>query len=80
MEYATNELGFRWGMTTNGILLTDENIEKLKKANMETISISIDGIGETHNSFRGVSDSYNIILNNIKNYLSNNNFIFDFLF
>ena len=28
MEYATNELGFRWGMTTNGILLNDENIEK----------------------------------------------------
>ena len=65
MEYATNELGFHWGMTTNGILLTDENIEKLKKSNMETISISIDGIGETHNSFRGVPDSYNTILKNI---------------
>ena len=31
MEYATNELGFHWGMTTNGILLTEENIQKLKK-------------------------------------------------
>jgi sulfatase maturation enzyme AslB (radical SAM superfamily) len=29
-------------MTTNGILMNDENIEKLKKANMETISISVD--------------------------------------
>lgn len=66
MEYATNELGFHWGMTTNGILLTDENIEKLKQSNMETISISIDGIGETHNSFRGVPASYNTILKNIK--------------
>ena len=26
MQYATNELGFHWGMTTNGILLNDENI------------------------------------------------------
>lgn len=66
MEYATNELGFHWGMTTNGILLNDDNIEKLRKANMETISISIDGLEQTHDSFRGVSGSYKIITNNIK--------------
>ena len=66
MEYATNELGFRWGMTSNGILLNDENIEKLRKANMESISISIDGLEETHNKFRGVPNSYNIIIDNIK--------------
>ena len=66
MEYATNELGFHWGMTTNGILLTVENIEKLRKANLETISISIDGLEETHNKFRGVSNSYQTIINNIR--------------
>ncbi len=66
MEYATNELGFHWGMTTNGILLTDENIEKLKKSNLETISISIDGIGKTHDDFRGVPGSYDMIISNIK--------------
>ena len=66
MEYATNELGFHWGMTTNGILLNDENIQKLKKANMETISISIDGLEETHDIFRGVPSSYKLIMNNIK--------------
>ena len=66
MEYAANELGFHWGMTTNGILLNDENIEKLQKANMETISISIDGLEETHDKFRGVPGSFKIITNNIK--------------
>ena len=66
MEYASNELGFHWGMTTNGILLTDENILNLKKANMETISISIDGLRDTHDSFRGVPGSYDKILSNIK--------------
>lgn len=66
MEYATNELGFKWGMTTNGILLTEENIRKLKKANMETISVSIDGLEKTHDEFRGVPGSYKIIINNIK--------------
>ena len=66
MQYATNELGFHWGMTTNGILLNDENIEKLKNANMETISISIDGLENTHDMFRGVPGSYNKIVNNIQ--------------
>ena len=66
MEYATKELGFHWGMTTNGILLNDENIAKLKNAHMETISISIDGLEKTHDEFRGVPGSYKIITENIK--------------
>lgn len=67
MGYATNELGFHWGMTTNGILLTEENIEKLRETKMETISVSIDGLEETHNKFRGVPNSYKTIIENIKN-------------
>ncbi len=74
MEYATNELKFHWGMTTNGILLNDENIEKLKKSNMETISISVDGLEETHDNFRGVKGSYKTIINNI-NKLKQANFV-----
>ena len=66
MEYASKELGFHWGMTTNGILLNEKNIAKLKNANMESISVSIDGLQETHDEFRGVPGSYNIIMNNIK--------------
>lgn len=65
MEYASN-LGFHWGMTTNGILLNDDNIKKLKKAKMETVSISIDGLEKTHDEFRGVPESYKTIINNIK--------------
>ena len=66
MEYVTNKLGFHWGMTTNGILLDDKNIEKLRKANMETVSISIDGLENTHDAFRRVPGSYKAIINNIK--------------
>ncbi len=66
MEYASKDLGFMWGMTSNGILLNDENIAKLKKANMATISISIDGLEKTHDEFRGVPGSYKKIIENIK--------------
>lgn len=65
MSYATS-LGFHWGLVTNGMLLTDENIKGLQNAGLKTISISIDGIGKTHDEFRGVDGSYEKIIENIK--------------
>lgn len=61
MTYA-NKLGFHWGMTTNGIQINDQIIEKMKSSGMETISISIDGLKDTHNNFRGVPNSYEKIM------------------
>lgn len=65
MKYASNELNFNWGMTTNGILLNKENIKNLKNSNIDTISISLDGLKDTHDNFRGVK-SFDLILKNIK--------------
>lgn len=65
MKYASS-LGFRWGMTTNGILINDEIINKMIETNMETISISLDGLKETHESFRKVPNSFDKIIGNIK--------------
>ena len=63
MDYA-NKLGFRWGMTSNGMLITDEILEKMNQTNMETISISLDGLKETHESFRKVSNCFDKIIEN----------------
>lgn len=65
MDYA-NKLGFRWGMTSNGMLINDKIIEKMVETNMETISISIDGLKETHEKFRKVPNSFDRIIENIK--------------
>ena len=65
MDYA-NKLGFRWGMTSNGMLITDEILDKMNKTNMETISISLDGLKETHESFRKVPGCFDKIIENIK--------------
>lgn len=65
MKYASS-LGFRWGMTSNGMLINDEIINKMIETNMETISISLDGLKETHESFRKVPNSFDKIINNIK--------------
>ena len=51
MGYA-NKLGFNWGMTSNATLITPEVAQKLHDVGMKTISVSIDGLPETHDAFR----------------------------
>lgn len=65
MDYA-NHLGFHWEMTSNGMLITDEILEKMNQTNMETISISLVGLKETHERFRKVPSSFERIITNIK--------------
>lgn len=53
-------------MTTNAMLINESNIEKMKKTGMTTISISLDGLEQSHDEFRGVKGSYSKIMENIK--------------
>lgn len=66
MEYA-NSLGYAWGMTSNGTLIDEECAHKLKKAGMRTISISVDGLEDTHNWFRRSPGSYAKTIKGIQN-------------
>ena len=65
LEYAVS-LGFNWGMTSNGMLIDENMVKKLEKANMSTVSISIDGLKDTHEKFRKVPNCYEKILKGIK--------------
>ncbi|MBD3360964.1 radical SAM protein [Candidatus Peregrinibacteria bacterium] len=65
MKYASS-LGFRWGMVSNGSLITEKVVEKAKSAGMGTVDISIDGIGEIHDEFRNTKGSYKKATNAIK--------------
>ncbi len=47
-----HKLGFKWGMTSNATLITDSVAKDLKKVGMNTISVSIDGLEDTHDAFR----------------------------
>lgn len=66
MTYAKN-LGFRWGMTSNGTLITPEVAQKLYEAGMSTISISIDGLEQTHDEFRQTPGGYKKAMQGIQN-------------
>lgn len=66
VEYI-HSLGFPWGMTSNGTLITKETARLLKKYGMRTISVSIDGVKETHNHYRRVEKGYELAMQGIQN-------------
>lgn len=63
---ACTEMGFSWGMVTNGMLITPDVISRMRKAGMKTISVSLDGLKETHEALRGVKGSFDKALANLK--------------
>lgn len=69
MDYA-KELGFKWGMTSNGTLITPEVADKLCLAGMKSISISLDGLEETHDWFRQTPGGYKKAVEGIHNLLN----------
>ncbi len=68
MEYA-RDLGFLWGMTSNGSLITKEMAIRLRDSGMKTISISVDGLRENHEWFRRTPGSYDRSIQGVKNLL-----------
>ncbi len=50
--------GFPWGMVTNGYMLNEQKLHSLIRAGLRTITVSLDGLNDTHNWFRGNDKSY----------------------
>jgi uncharacterized protein len=59
---------FNADIVTNGVLLTEEKINLLKKLKINSIQITLDGIKETHDKkrrFKNSKGSYDVIMNNL---------------
>ncbi len=65
-----NELGIKVNFVSNGTIMNDEVISKLKKAKINNFGISIDGKKETNDSIRG-KGVFDKIINTIKRLKSN---------
>ena len=72
MEYAA-KLGFAWGMTTNGTLLSDSIINKMIKSNCTTVSVSLDGMTQSHNALRR-NECFDKVVENTKKLVATNSF------
>ena len=72
-EYVRDS-GFNWGMTSNGTLITKDVAHRLAEAGMKTISVSIDGIPETHDRYRGFPGGYKKAMEGIQNLIDEDAF------
>lgn len=58
--------GFYWGMTTNATLIDDAAAEKLRQAGMSTVSVSLDGMEESHDALRQRKGAWRLALRGIE--------------
>ena len=73
MGYA-HSLGFRWGMTTNGTLITPEIAHKLAQAGMGTVSVSLDGLAQQHDRLRQTPGGFDRAVAGIHNLIDTHAF------
>lgn len=73
MEKA-RDMGFHWGMTSNATLITRDTARRLKESGMGTISVSIDGLPETHDRLRGLPGGWKKAMEGIQNLIDEGGF------
>jgi radical SAM enzyme (rSAM/lipoprotein system) len=52
------KLGFSWGMVTNGYNFTQDLFENLRKNGLRSVTISLDGLRDSHDWLRGKTGSF----------------------
>ena len=80
LEYIGQQLteqGFKWGMVSNGYMLTKSRLDSLLKAGLSSITISLDGLQQEHDWLRNTKNSYDKAANAIKLLAKVDNFVFD---
>jgi len=58
--------GFPWGIVTNGFALNPKKLETLVDSGLRSITVSLDGLEESHNWLRGHAKSYQNAIEAIK--------------
>ncbi len=61
-----SEQGFFWGMTTNATLITPETVELLRKKQMSSVSVSLDGLEQVHDALRMSAGAWKKAVNGIR--------------
>jgi len=60
------DLGFQIGLTTNGTLLDEDTVQRLRDLEPFNVHISIDGVGEVHDSFRNKTGVFDLARNSLR--------------
>jgi radical SAM protein with 4Fe4S-binding SPASM domain len=65
-----NELGIHVALSSNGTLITRDKAGKLKENGFSYVGISLDGIGDIHDAFRGSPGAFNRAVMGMRNALT----------
>ena len=60
------EMGFYVGLSSNGTLITDKNIDAIQQIGYDYVGVSLDGIKATHDKFRRKEGAFAESLNGIR--------------
>jgi radical SAM enzyme (rSAM/lipoprotein system) len=68
--------GFNWGIVTNGILLSKNRLDNLIKAGLSSITISLDGLSQSHNWLRN-KECYDKVIKSVELIVQKKELVFD---
>ena len=66
ISHRAKDMGFYVGLSSNGTLIDESNIDDIVKVGYNYVGISIDGMRETHDNFRRKQGSYDEALRGIR--------------
>ncbi len=65
ISHRAKEMGFYVGLSTNGTLIDDTNIQKIADVGYNYVGISIDGLEQTHDQFRRMEGAFQLSMEGI---------------
>ena len=66
ISHRAKEMGFYVGLSSNGTLIDDENINKIADVGYDYVGISLDGMHDTHDLFRQKQGAFDASLEGIR--------------
>ncbi|TDX98212.1 heme d1 biosynthesis radical SAM protein NirJ [Thiohalophilus thiocyanatoxydans] len=66
ISHRARAMGFYVGLSTNGTMISEENIEQIADVGYDYVGISVDGVKETHDYFRRKQGAFDEAMNGIR--------------
>jgi len=66
ISHRAKDMGFYVGLSSNGTLITEDNIQRIADVGYDYVGISLDGIGANHDRFRRREGAYEEALRGIR--------------
>lgn len=66
ISHRAKKMGFYVGLSSNGTLITEDNIKAIAEVGYDYVGISLDGLRETHDNFRQLKGAFDASLKGIE--------------